>query len=56
MSERIAGLLRSVPAVVAVGAAHFSESLREQAITVVQVDWRPPPADDRVRRALDRLM
>jgi Protein of unknown function (DUF1116) len=36
------GLLGRQPAVVCAGAALFAEVLAEQAVPVVQVDWRPP--------------
>ena len=48
-------LPREKPTVIAIGAGHFAQSLRRQGVTVVQVDWRPPPSDPRVQRALDLL-
>jgi hypothetical protein len=40
----VPGLLDRDPAVVSVGAALFAEALAEQAVPVLEVDWRPPPA------------
>jgi hypothetical protein len=41
----VVGLLDGEPRVVTAGAALFADSLTAQAIEVLPVDWRPPPAD-----------
>jgi hypothetical protein len=40
-------LLREPLVVVNVGLQGFAESLEEQAVDVVQVDWMPPAGGDR---------
>ncbi|MFD2093824.1 YlbE family protein [Blastococcus deserti] len=61
----LGGLLSAPPAIVAAGAAVFSDALRAQGAAVHDVDWRPPgfgdPADlaalalDRRRDAANRV-
>ena len=48
----LADLLRDGPVVVAVGARDFAQALREQEVTVVEVDWRPPYEPDEAAAAL----
>jgi FdrA protein len=48
MSERsnvrsVPALLREGPRVANVGIREFADSLAEQEVPVVQVDWAPPP-------------
>lgn len=42
---RLRGLLNREPKVVVAGAAVLAEALRQQAVPVQSVDWRPPPAE-----------
>ena len=47
MTEPIDELLRGPLVVVSVGLRGFAESLEEQEVDVVQVDWTPPAGGDR---------
>ncbi len=47
MPESIDELLRGPLVVVNVGLRGFAESLEEQEVEVVQVDWLPPAGGDR---------
>jgi hypothetical protein len=47
MPESIDELLRGPLVVVNVGLRGFADSLEEQAVDVVQVDWLPPAGGDR---------
>jgi len=51
----IAELLRRPPRVVNIGLSAFAEELQAAAIPVVQLDWRPPVADPRIRALLAKL-
>ncbi len=56
MSPSCSSLLGVRLAAVNVGLPLFAESLREQGIRVVEVDWRPPAGGDQeLMRMLDRL-
>ncbi len=56
MSDLIATLL-AAPVVVAIGASHFADSVREQGAEVVLIEWRPPRTlSDVVRRDLEKLL
>ena len=44
MTRPLHGLLETDPVVAASGVPLFAEALRAQAVPVVKVDWRPPPA------------
>ena len=39
-------LLGTKPRVINIGAKIFYDSLREQGVKVIQVDWRPPAGGD----------
>jgi hypothetical protein len=54
-STRIASLLQAPPRVINIGLPVFAEELREAAIPVVHLDWRPPVADPRIRALLAKL-
>ncbi|RKS74553.1 uncharacterized protein DUF1116 [Actinomadura pelletieri DSM 43383] len=43
-AHRLGGLLTRDPVVVTAGAEIFADALAAQAVPVVPVDWRPPPA------------
>jgi hypothetical protein len=47
MADPTDELLREPLAVVNVGLQGFAESLEEQEVDVVQVDWLPPAGGDR---------
>ena len=47
MPESIDELLRGPLVVVNVGLRGFADSLEEQEVDVVQVDWLPPAGGDR---------
>ena len=56
MSLRGSSLLGVGLVAINVGLPLFAESLREQGIRVVDVDWRPPAGGDQeLMRMLDRL-
>lgn len=40
------GLLDGVPKVINIGAKTFHDSLREQGVAVIHVEWRPPAGGD----------
>ncbi len=44
-TRRLDGLLSREPRIVTVGAPILTESLVQQAVPVLPVDWRPPPSD-----------
>jgi hypothetical protein len=52
--QPLRGLLSREPEVVAVGAGLFAEALRDQAVRVTDVEWRPPT--DGTGEALARVM
>ena len=43
MTQPLHGLLSAEPVVATAGVPLFAEALREQAVTVAEVDWQPPP-------------
>jgi hypothetical protein len=54
--ERV-GPLESPIIAINVGLAMFAESLREQGVQVVQVDWVPPAGGDKeLARLLEELL
>ena len=56
MPDKLDELLRSGPVAINMGIQDFAESLREQGVEVVQVDWTPPAGGDReLLDLLDRL-
>jgi hypothetical protein len=56
MTDKIALLLADGPRVANVGVADFADSLAEQDVPVVQVDWTPPPElDDELVKLLEEL-
>lgn len=57
MSEKITDLLTKPLAVINIGLKQFAESLEEQQVDVVQVDWIPPaPRDQEIDALLDMLL
>lgn len=47
MSGELEVLLQTPLAVIAVGLRDFAESLKQQDVEVVQVDWTPPAGGDK---------
>ena len=57
MENRIVSLLDEPVIVVNLGLKKFSESLDDQSVQVVQVDWTPPAGGDKeVIELLDELL
>jgi len=46
MDNELERFLQSPLIVIAIGLRDFAESLREQGVEVVQVDWTPPAGGD----------
>jgi hypothetical protein len=56
VNENIAALLAAAPRVANIGVADFGDSLAAQDVTVIQVDWTPPPElDDDLANLLEEL-
>lgn len=52
----ITDLLREQPIVINIGVHDFADALVAQGVTVIQVDWAPPPTlDPEVASILDVL-
>jgi len=50
-------LLRNGPVVVNLGVREFAESLQDQGVEVVHVDWAPPAGGDtEMAELLDKLL
>jgi hypothetical protein len=47
MDNELERFLQSPLIVIAMGLRDFAESLREQGVEVVQVDWTPPAGGDK---------
>jgi len=57
MNEKIDKLLKEPLVVINVGLKGFSDSLEEQGVDVVQVDWVPPAGGDKeLMDILDKLI
>ena len=57
MSEKPANLLIDQPFVVNIGLVEFFDSLIEQEVEAVHVDWRPPASgDEELLDLLDELL
>jgi FdrA protein len=57
MKNRIVSLLDEPVIVINLGLKKFSESLDDQSVQVVQVDWTPPAGGDKeVIELLDELL
>ncbi len=57
MPTRAGDLLREPLVVINLGLRQFAESLEEQQVEVVQVDWVPPAGRDKAMAdLLDRLL
>jgi hypothetical protein len=57
MKTEFEKLLQAPLVVVAMGLRNFAESLKEQKVKVVQVDWTPPAGGDKeLADLLERLL
>jgi hypothetical protein len=57
MDDERAGLLSEQPAVINIGLPEFFESLVDQGVRAIHVDWRPPAAgDEELVNLLDKLL
>jgi FdrA protein len=57
MPTKIDELLHKPPVVICLGLKKFAESLEEQKVEVVQVDWVPPAGGDKAMvDLLDQLL
>jgi hypothetical protein len=57
MSEPTHELLKEGPVVINIGVVDFGESISEQGVEVVHVDWKPPvDRDEELDRLLDELL
>ena len=54
-SEKISSLLKSGVCVVNFGMESFYNDLKEQGVSVVQLDWRPPVAKKDLLSKLKKL-
>ena len=53
--EKISSLLKSGVCVVNIGMENFYNDLKEQGVSVVQLDWRPPVAKKDLLSKLKKL-
>lgn len=57
MKTKLEGLLQNGPVVVNIGVREFAETLQDQGVEVVHVDWVPPAGGDtEVAKLLDKLL
>ena len=57
MSTKVDELLHKAPIVICMGLKKFAESLEEQKVEVIQVDWVPPAGGDKAMAdLLDQLL
>jgi hypothetical protein len=57
MDTKVDRLLRRPLMVINLGLKQFADSLREQGVEVVQVDWTPPAGGDKeLLDLLDKLL
>jgi hypothetical protein len=57
MKTRLEELLQDGPVVINLGVREFAESLQDQGVEVVQVDWTPPAGGDaEMAELLDKLL
>jgi hypothetical protein len=47
MSTKLQQMLQDKPAVINIGVRDFAESLEDQEVEVVHVEWSPPAGGDR---------
>jgi len=57
MKTELAELLQNGPVVINLGVREFAESLEDQGVEVVHVEWAPPAGGDtEVAQLLDKLL
>ncbi|MCJ7667556.1 MAG: hypothetical protein MUP04_04620 [Anaerolineae bacterium] len=57
MKSKLEELLQNGPVVINLGVREFAESLQEQGVEVVHVDWAPPAGGDtELAKLLDKLL
>lgn len=57
MKTELEELLQKGPVVINLGVHEFGESLQDQGVEVVHVDWAPPAGGDtKVAELLDKLL
>jgi hypothetical protein len=57
MDKELERFLQSPLIVIAMGLRDFAESLREQGVEIVQVDWTPPAGgDEELADLLEKLL
>jgi hypothetical protein len=57
MKTQIEELLQNGPVVINLGVREFAESLQDQEVEVVHVDWAPPAGGDtEMAELLERLL
>lgn len=57
MSKEAPDLLKDGPVVINIGVAEFGESIAEQGVDVVHVNWSPPvERDEELDQLLDKLI
>ena len=57
MKTKLEELLQNGPVVINLGVLGFAESLQDQGVEVVHVDWSPPAGGDaEMAELLDRLL
>jgi FdrA protein len=57
MGDKLDELLKDVPVAINIGVKDFAESLKNQGVDVVQVNWSPPAEGDlEMIELLDRLL
>jgi hypothetical protein len=57
MSTKLQEMLQDRPVVINIGVRDFAESLEDQQVEVVHVEWSPPAGGDReMAELLDKLL
>jgi FdrA protein len=57
MKSKLEELLQNGPVVINLGVREFAESLQDQGVEVVHVDWVPPAGGDtELAKLLDKLL
>ena len=57
MKSKLEELLQNGPVVINLGVREFAESLQDQGVQVVHVDWAPPAGGDtELAKLLDKLL
>lgn len=57
MKSKLEELLQKGPVVINLGVREFAESLQDQGVEVVHVDWAPPAGGDtELAKLLDKLL